>query len=298
MVKVIFSGTQVTDQAHGALGFLSVHFSGFYAVEDATSTGFKVTYSFPSIPGFPDTGLEQAPDVYSGTGLTYKPISFDGATLNTPFSGMIDEVREDDLNYTSIASGLNLSADDFYRVSATKDNADNFALLKQVFSGDDVLKGGSVRDKMGGFDGDDLLDGRRGNDILFGGKGNDRLIGGAGADKLQGNAGRDLLKGGAGADELDGGRGADRMAGGGGADTFIFGASGRDRILDFQNDIDRVQLDASALGVNAGLSGAQVVDSFGTTINGVQALDFGGGNKLIFNGIADLDLIADDLLIV
>lgn len=295
MVKVIFTGTQNTDQLNGALGFLSPHFSGFYTVENISSTGFQVTYNFPTLPGMPP--IEFAPDVYVGTGLDYKAVTFNGVTLMTPFTGTITEIHEDDPSYGSHVTGLSLAGSDFYRVSASKGNADNFALLKQVFSGDDILKGGSAKDKMGGFDGDDLLDGRNGNDLLSGGKGNDKLLGGAGNDKLFGDAGDDVLKGGAGADELDGGKGRDRMTGGGGSDTFIFGQSGVDRILDFQDDLDKVRLNAGELGLTPGLSGADIVDMFGTTIGGNAALDFGDGNKLIFVGLGDIGAISNDLLI-
>lgn len=296
MVKVIFTGTVETDQAHGALGFLSVHFTGFYQVEDATASGFSVTYEIPFIPVI--TTGDKVPDVYSGVGLSYTDITFDGVTLKTPSGGTITEVREEADDYTSDTTGLDLAASDFYRVSATADDADNFELLKSVFSGDDILKGGAVTDKLGGFGGNDRLAGRRGDDVLFGGGGKDKLLGGGGEDRLVGGSGRDLLKGGRGSDELDGGGGRDRMAGGGGADTFVFGASGRDVITDFKADVDRVELDASKLGFGAGLSGSEVVSTFGTVIGGKAALDFGDGNKLIFKGIADLGLIADDLVIV
>jgi hypothetical protein len=295
MVKVIFTGTQVTDQLNGALGFLSVHFSGFYNVENASSTGFEVTYSFPTLPGMPP--IEQAPDVYVGTGLDYKPVTFNGITLMTPFKGTITEIHEDDASYGSHVTGLSLAASDFYRVSASKNNADNFALIRQVFSGDDILKGGNAKDKMGGFAGDDVLDGRGGNDLLSGGAGNDKLFGSAGRDKLFGDAGDDILKGGAGADELDGGKGRDRMTGGGGSDTFVFGQSGVDRILDFQDDADSVRLNAAALGLSPGMTGTEVVELFGTTLGGNAALDFGDGNKLIFIGLGDIGAVSNDLLI-
>lgn len=296
MVKVVFTGTVVTDQAGGALGFLSVHFSGFYAVEDATASGFTVTYEIPFIPVI--TTGDKVPDVYSGVGLTYRDVTHNGVTLSTPFSGTITGVRETAEDYTSDATGLNLAASDFYRVSETADNADNFELIRTVFSGDDVLKGGSVRDKMNGFDGNDRVLGRQGNDVLSGGAGKDKVLGGGGRDVLSGDGGNDVLKGGAGNDDLDGGAGRDRMVGGGGADTFHFGASGRDLIADFKDDVDRVELDASKLGFGAGLSGAEVVSAFGTVIGGKAALDFGDGNTLIFKGIADLGVIADDLAIV
>lgn len=70
---------------------------------------------------------------------------------------------------------MNVDAAAFYRVSETKGNSDNAALLKQAFAGEDSFLGGPQMDKFNGFDGDDDIDGR-------GGKGNDRLNSGAGED--------------------------------------------------------------------------------------------------------------------
>jgi len=295
MVKLVFTGNFETDQAHGALGFLSSHFSGFYTVEDTSPTGFSVNFQPPKIPGFPD--FDPGVDTYIGTGLSFRPVTFNGVTLQTPYTGTITEIHESSADYSSRATGLNLSARDFYEASISKGNADNFALIPKIFSGNDVVKGGSARDQIAGFDGKDTLYGRDGDDILSGGKGNDKLLGGAGNDKLFGDAGDDVLKGDAGADELDGGKGRDRMTGGGGSDTFVFGQSGVDRILDFQDDLDKVRLNAGELGLTPGLSGADIVDMFGTTIGGNAALDFGDGNKLIFVGLGDIGAISNDLLI-
>jgi Ca2+-binding RTX toxin-like protein len=51
-----------------------------------------------------------------------------------------------------------------------------------------------------------------------------------------------------GSDTLDGGAGNDALHGGIGADTFMFSvASGKDVILDFQNNIDQIEIDVSLL---------------------------------------------------
>ncbi|MDK3019055.1 hypothetical protein [Pseudodonghicola flavimaris] len=64
MVKAIFTGTIPTDQAHGAMGFLSLHFNGFFDVEGTMPTGFAVTYGFPFLPDV--TPVDEAPDLYFG----------------------------------------------------------------------------------------------------------------------------------------------------------------------------------------------------------------------------------------
>ena len=73
--------------------------------------------------------------------------------------------------------------------------------------------------------------------MLFGGEGNDLLSGSAGADTLAAGTGDDVLDGGAGRDDL---------RGNGGADRFVFAADGvTDRLLDFQNGLDLIDLAAT-----------------------------------------------------
>lgn len=92
---------------------------------------------------------------------------------------------------------------------------------------------------------------------LTGGAGSDTLNGQGGNDILNGGAGDDTLNGGAGNDVLAGGTGNDRLTGGTGADRFVFGAgTGDDRILGFEDQIDRI--DISAFGITADNFGAKV----------------------------------------
>jgi len=86
---------------------------------------------------------------------------------------------------------------------------------------------------------------------LYGHAGDDRLSGLAGNDRLEGGAGNDVLRGGDGADYLLGGAGQDALTGGGGNDTFRFNSradssvTGPDRIIDFGDGIDRIDLTAT-----------------------------------------------------
>ncbi len=85
----------------------------------------------------------------------------------------------------------------------------------------------------------DLIKGDAGNDKLYGRAGNDTLKGGSGKDKLYGEAGRDTL---------DGGAGNDSLYGGAGADVFRFsGKWGKDKIYDFQDGLDRIDLRGNSL---------------------------------------------------
>ena len=83
------------------------------------------------------------------------------------------------------------------------------------------------------------------------------------------------------------------MKGGSGADTFVFGA-GEDRIKDFADDTDTIAINADlARGMNVSdvLGDARVV-------NGDAVLDFGGGNMLIVEDVSNLDILANDLIII
>jgi len=128
------------------------------------------------------------------------------------------------------------------------------------------LEGGAGDDVLGGEGGADRLSGRDGHDLLLGGGGRDRIAGGAGRDTLEGGGGRDKLAGGPWRDRLDGGGGRDRLKGGGGddvleggaandvlkggagADRFVFDAAdGRDRIKDWRDGEDRLDLRPAGL---------------------------------------------------
>lgn len=121
-----------------------------------------------------------------------------------------------------------------------------------------------------------------------------KLIGNDHANRLSGYAGSDWLQGGAGNDTLRGGSGNDTLIGGSGADVFVFD-SGRDRITDFQNNVDTISIDDSLWGgstrsVSQVLASAKVVD-------GNVVLTF-GSHSLTIDGLTNARLLADDLIIV
>lgn len=104
----------------------------------------------------------------------------------------------------------------------------------RALGGGDEVRAGRGADRVSGGGGRDLLSGEAGADVLRGGRGADRLLGGEGEDRLVG---------GAGADRLDGGAGADALRGAGGADVFVLEA-GRDRVLDFEEGTDVIEIAA------------------------------------------------------
>ncbi|MEM9215467.1 MAG: S8 family serine peptidase [Cyanobacteria bacterium P01_F01_bin.150] len=119
-------------------------------------------------------------------------------------------------------------------------------------AGSDRLVGNGGNNRILGKAGNDRLIGRGGNDTLVGGGGNDRLIGGSGNDQLNGGGGRDFLSGGNGRDTLRGGGGNDVLDGGKGNDVIITGGGrdriiirknqGTDRVRDFKNNRDTIDL--------------------------------------------------------
>ena len=158
--------------------------------------------------------------------------------------------------------------------------------------GDDLLLGQGGRDVIFGGAGDDIIKGGNGYDKLSGGKGKDVLRGGAGKDKMQGDGGNDKIKGEAGNDQLDGGKGKDKLTGGAGKDTFVFkDGYGRDKITDFQDDIDTLLFDGVLRG---GLTTVMFVIENAKVVDGDVVFDF-GSDKLTLKGITDVTLLLNDV---
>ncbi|MCC1492334.1 CARDB domain-containing protein [Cognatishimia sp. F0-27] len=176
-----------------------------------------------------------------------------------------------------------------------------------ALEGFDNLLGGSGADDLRGNFGNDTLDGQTGDDALYGGLGFDSMMGGDGSDSLygangfdtlMGGPGDDVLEGNAGNDRLDGGPGNDTITGGIGADTIVFSAgSGADRIIRFQNNIDRLELDA-ALFDEAQPQRADIANYQGFDADGNVVLDFGGGDVLTFAERSNPNTLYDDMVIV
>jgi Ca2+-binding RTX toxin-like protein len=123
--------------------------------------------------------------------------------------------------------------------------------------GDDILHGGALDDFL--IDGVTDIDPTIGDvDPFFNviGSGNDQMFGGDGDDSIDAGVGADLLDGGSGNDRLVGRAGADILIGGASPsqvqnhDTFVYfsasdsgvGAGNRDRILDFTQGLDKIDL--------------------------------------------------------
>ncbi|WP_068112971.1 calcium-binding protein [Tropicimonas marinistellae] len=160
-------------------------------------------------------------------------------------------------------------------------------------SGADTMDGGAGNDTLRGGAGDDTLDGGDDDDVLRGARGQDELNGGDGNDVLRGDLKGDTLMGGAGDDTLIGGRGKDVLTGGDGADTFVFRTDfGRDKVMDFEDDIDTILLEEALWG--GGLTAAEVLDTYGTQTGSTVLLDF-GEDVFVFKNISDINDLEDDI---
>ncbi|WP_299587683.1 CARDB domain-containing protein [uncultured Tateyamaria sp.] len=161
----------------------------------------------------------------------------------------------------------------------------------------DTVDGNSGADTLNGNGGDDVLNGGINNDVLNGGSGNDTLNAGNGTDDLSGGAGNDRLEGNAGSDRLNGGTGNDVLRGGIGADTFVFDAgSGDDRVADFQNNIDTVELSSALFMEDMPVAG-DITNYASLDEDGFVVLTF-GDDSLTFTGITNVNALVDDVVLV
>ncbi|WP_375687111.1 hypothetical protein [Pseudooceanicola sp. LIPI14-2-Ac024] len=195
--------------------------------------------------------------------------------------------------------------------------------------GRDTVHGGNGRDTIFGGGGRDVFDGGAGDDVIHGGLNHDLVMGGAHADRLYGQAGNDTIIGGPGRDQawlgggddtfLDeaqggflggdlvfgragndtiwAGGGNDTLQGDAGADTFVFfgSAIGADRVTDYRNGIDRLQLDDALWSGTRDAQG--VVDAFARVQGGGTLFDFGAAGTIRLDGVTSLAGLADDISI-
>jgi serralysin len=105
----------------------------------------------------------------------------------------------------------------------------------------------------------------------------ENAVGGEGADAITGNAVANKLNGGEGADTLSGREGNDLLTGGTEADTFVFQAGwNKDKILDFENGIDKIDLKAFGFASFDDVEARATESASGTDV----VLHFGHGDTL------------------
>ncbi|MGO4127759.1 calcium-binding protein [Inquilinus sp. YAF38] len=106
-----------------------------------------------------------------GTGLSFTPPSTFGGTateLTYMKPGLVFSITGMNTPLATLA-GLIIGGDEL-------------AMLATIFTGDDVITGSTLADRLIGFDGVDTISGGDGGDTLRGGAGGDTLDGGAGSD--------------------------------------------------------------------------------------------------------------------
>jgi Ca2+-binding RTX toxin-like protein len=109
---------------------------------------------------------------------------------------------------------------------------------------------------------------------------------------LTGNASANYLLGGGGNDILNGKAGNDVLFGEAGADTFVFEhGTGGDVIGDFLAGTDKIDLTAF------GFADYQTLVNSMHELNGTTAIDLGGGDFIILNGVAEASLHASDFIL-
>jgi Ca2+-binding RTX toxin-like protein len=181
--------------------------------------------------------------------------------------------------------------------------------------GNDEASGGVGNDLIYGSNGADTLRGDEGNDTISGGEegstaDKDKIYGGDGDDLLQsgqtttptaermddgdnlyGGNGDDTLVGGAANDKLSGGKDDDSLEGGLGADQFVFKVNGGlDVVLDFENDVDEIDLTDFSFADSA------TAMNFASQNGDDVVFDFGIGDILTLSDTLLVD-VSDDLSI-
>ncbi len=197
-----------------------------------------------------------------------------------------------DAVYTTVSYGLRAGSEievlrALYSTATTGIHLSGNEFSQSIFgtAGNDVINGGGGPDKMVGDLGNDAyyVDDVADRTIEVAGGGSDTVYAslsyslrsdavietlrttndaGTAAINLNGNAFDQTLIGNAGANILNGGAGNDKLVGGGGADTFAFtNLGGADRITDFAQGSDKIDL--TALDANSSLAGNQAFTFIG-----------------------------------
>ncbi|HEX8625406.1 MAG TPA: M10 family metallopeptidase C-terminal domain-containing protein [Allosphingosinicella sp.] len=184
--------------------------------------------------GFGDSGVGVGRDTITDFQDGTDKIDLAGASLfigSNLFTGSAGEVR-----YAASSDQTVIELDS---------NGDRIADLQ-------ILLSGAVQLDYSDFTGvraaatqaSDLLTGTAGDDVISALAGDDTVFGLDGSDSINGGSGDDILVGGLGRDFLTGGTGSDVFLLASASDSLR--GAGRDRIVDFQSGVDKIDL--SALG--------------------------------------------------
>ena len=190
-----------------------------------------------------------------GSGIEVSGSLVTGGTITASYNWFVNQTDQK-WYYAIELRGISVAAVDYFAAARTVSRADDQVIFSKILSGNDLIDLNST--------GADYMEGRAGNDRMFG------LLGGSGKDFVNGEAGSDSLSGGGGADRMIGGTGNDTLTGGADAsrDVFVFDkTSGNDRITDFQDGTDLIEISSGATGfaqVTVTDAGANARVTFGT----------------------------------
>jgi Ca2+-binding RTX toxin-like protein len=207
--------------------------------DDETFDIHDVTYDHRLELFFDTRGMDRA-DSFYGSGIK---LNNDGEVIDGEINAIYSWHRfanSDKWYYNFEVRGFSISAVDLHEAQMTRGTADDMRLFQEILAEDDLIVLSRYADWMSGFAGDDAMRGFGQNDTLLGGSGNDAIKGDGGNDVLLGGDGSDTMRGGSGTDRLSGAKDGER-------DVFVFTAmSGRDTITDFENRIDKIQIQSGA----------------------------------------------------
>ncbi|MDO6963850.1 M10 family metallopeptidase C-terminal domain-containing protein [Rhizobium alvei] len=208
-----------------------------------------------------------------------------------------ERTRTGDTSYGFNTSGLDGASAALYDFTRSGTPEDNVAPALTLYD-----SGGTDMLDCSGYSADQRLDLRPGHWSDVGAYRNnigiyrttwiENAAGGAGDDRLIGNRIANDLYGNDGDDSLSGGGGNDRLWGGDGADLFLFGRNfGRDRIEDFEDGTDRIDLSGF------GLPSWRIVLSRAEQEEDDVVVDLANGNELTIAGASLADLDRSDLVL-
>jgi Ca2+-binding RTX toxin-like protein len=233
------------------VGFTTGEYQGWdgaFVTQNFARSGTKV---FLTGVAMDDKDGDRFYDIGEGLGgLTVTAVSASGATYSTTSQGAGGYALALAVStYTvTFSGGGYASVTKQVTVGSANVKLDLVDPAGTATSGGSTINGTPASDPLNGTSAANTIKGFAGNDKIYGKAGNDKLYGGTGHDRLYGESGHDRLYGDAGKDTLTGSSGNDMLTGGGDADTFRFtGNWGKDKIVDFRNGSDRIDLRGNGL---------------------------------------------------
>lgn len=292
---------------NSGLGAFDIALAQYYYGANTTQNTGNDTYIIPEMGGWLSIWDAGGNDTVRYNGSADAVINLNSATLDGSATGggflsyLMDGASD---NYYG---GYTIAAD-FTDALADVDG-ETGVIIENAFggSGNDLITGNAVNnrligrnggDSIKGLDGNDTLNGGNGLDTLNGGNGDDILIGAGDKDILIGGNGTDRLKGGDGNDVLNGGAGdKDKMWGEAGIDAFVFrNGYGKDIVMDMTDDEDIIRLDDNLW--EGTMTVQEVLDEYARDNGNHVILNFGDGDILVIRNIDNVNDLVDDIVII